>query len=194
MGALGKVALGLWAAAVLAGFAALTRYKQTPGAAQAGAPSWPEASDIELERGRATVIMFAHPKCPCTRASLDELANVVRAAPDAATVYVAFMKPPSGEGWENSDLWQKASAIPGVRVRVDADGREAARFGASVSGEALLYGADGALAFQGGITAARGHAGDSLGRQRLIALLTGGSADRHDAPTFGCGLATRRNP
>ena len=70
----------------------------------------------------------------------------------------------------------------------DASGVEAARFGAGTSGAVLLYSSDGTLLFAGGITPARGHQGDSFGRQRLLALLDGAAADRRDAPVFGCAL------
>jgi hypothetical protein len=56
------------------------------------------------------------------------------------------------------------------------------------SGAVVLYDAAGKLAFRGGITAARGHEGDSFGRQRIMALLNGAHADRADAPIFGCAL------
>ena len=49
----------------------------------------------------------------------------------------------------------------------DDDGAEARRFGAETSGQTLLYDARGALAFSGGITGARGHAGDNAGRASL---------------------------
>ncbi|HLB76837.1 MAG TPA: hypothetical protein VJO72_07370, partial [Candidatus Dormibacteraeota bacterium] len=46
----------------------------------------------------------------------------------------------------------------------------------------------GRLLFQGGITATRGHEGDSFGQERIASLLTTGAADRADAPVFGCAL------
>jgi hypothetical protein len=58
------------------------------------------------------------------------------------------------------------------------------------SGAVLLYSSDGKLLFQGGITPARGHQGDSFGRQRILALLDGDAPDRRDAPVFGCALAS----
>ncbi len=53
----------------------------------------------------------------------------------------------------------------------DADGREARHFGAATSGQTLLYDERGTLVFSGGITGARAHAGDNVGRQSLVALL-----------------------
>ena len=81
-------------------------------------------------------------------------------------------------------------------IRDDA-GTEAARFRAAASGFVVLYDGDGRLRFAGGLTSSRGHEGDSFGRRRILAVLSGQTPDRDDAPVFGCALgiaATRRQP
>jgi hypothetical protein len=75
-----------------------------------------------------------------------------------------------------------------VTVLRDDGGVEAARFGAHTSGAVLLYDAGGKLAFNGGITLARGHAGDSPGAERIAALVSGGVPALAAAPVFGCAL------
>ncbi len=70
----------------------------------------------------------------------------------------------------------------------DIQGREALRFGAATSGQTLLYDASGRLLFSGGITPARGHAGDNDGSDALLELLSGGSGRHHQTPVFGCSL------
>ena len=74
-----------------------------------------------------------------------------------------------------------------VLVDRDADGVEAARFGAKTSGQALLYAADGRLLFHGGLTPSRGHEGDNEGLRRVTAILDGKAA-RDESPVFGCSL------
>jgi len=66
---------------------------------------------------------------------------------------------------------------------------EAGRFGIATSGTVALYDRGGKLLFHGGITPARGHEGDSFGRERIVSLLTSGRSDRADAPVFGCALS-----
>jgi hypothetical protein len=186
--------LGAWAALVLSAFAAVTSYKSTPGAAAEPPAEWPAASDIERDADRPTLLMFAHPRCPCTRASIDELGKLIDAAPNTFSAHVLFMKPAGADGaWQNTDTVARARALEGAATTFDGDSAEAARFGAHVSGEVLLYGRSGELLFRGGITPGRGHPGDSLGRQRLLAILAGNQTDRTDAPTFGCNLDTRAN-
>lgn len=180
--------LAAWLAAVLGGFAWLQDYKSTPGA-RVGAPGrWPSQATIPREAGRPTLVLFAHPHCPCTRASVSELARLVARFPEVST-RVAFVRPAEmPSGWADTDLWRTVAGIPGAAVLEDVDGREAARFGAATSGFTALYSAEGRLLFSGGITASRGHEGQSFGQKRIASLLTTGTADRNDAPVFGCAL------
>jgi hypothetical protein len=72
----------------------------------------------------------------------------------------------------------------------DVDGLEARSFGAATSGQTLLYDKRGALLFSGGITGARAHQGDNVGRRSLVALLNGGPNERPGTSVFGCSLFT----
>jgi hypothetical protein len=114
--------------------------------------------------------------------------------------YVLFYKPDDvPAGWERSDLWTRAAAIPGAHVVSDPQGAESARFGALASGQTMLYSAGGALLFRGGITASRGHSGDNAGRSAIVALLHHESPGQTMTPVFGCSLvdseaARRRQP
>ena len=88
--------------------------------------------------------MLVHPRCACSRASVDELAGLLLDVGGRADATVLFWTPEgAGDGWAEGDLWATAGAIPGVRVMVDEGGREAARFGAHTSGQTVVYDADG---------------------------------------------------
>jgi len=184
------LAIVAWLAVVLAGFGWLSVYKATPGAVGPAPPAtWPAGTRIARDTDRPTLVMFAHPRCPCTRASVSELARLMARLPGRMAVRVLFLRPHDVPGgWERTDLWRTVASLPDAMALRDDDGAEAARFGALTSGFTLLYGADGRRLFAGGLTAARGHEGDSFGQRRLIALVTTGSADRNDSPVFGCAL------
>jgi hypothetical protein len=92
-------------------------------------------------------------------------------------------------GWERTEVWAAAGRIPGVTVRVDVDGAEAARFGAATSGQVLLYDAGGRLRFSGGLTTTRGHPGVSPGHRRIAAVVGGGDTEEAATRVFGCALA-----
>ncbi len=182
-------AVALWLAAAGTGFGLLEAYKAVPGDAAAAPPSWPAGSQVRPDPGRASLLLFCHPHCPCTRASLDELEAVLTRCGGRASARVLFVVPEEGpRDWEHTDLWRCAAGLPGVVVRADAGGREARRFSASTSGHALLYGPDGRLLYHGGLTGSRVHAGDNPRRAAVLALLRGAAAGPLEGPTFGCSL------
>jgi len=178
-----------WIAAVAFGLGVLFQYENTPGRVGAVSPAWPE-TQIERATDRPTLVMLAHPHCPCTAASVGELAHIMARLQGRVAAYVLFVKPKgSGRDWEDTNLRRDAEAIPGVKVVIDPDGVEAHRFGAETSGHTLLFGADGRLIFSGGITASRGHAGDNVGESAIIALLNHQIPARAQTRVFGCALA-----
>jgi hypothetical protein len=192
----GWLAFGIvWVLTLAPGFTLLWKYKMRPGEA-AGAPAfWPVGTRIARNRDRATLVLFAHPQCPCTRASLAELARLMARFGDRIGANVVFLRPSDvGGDWDTSDLWRRASAIPGVTIVRDDDGVEAARFRASTSGATVVYDIQGRLLFSGGITSARGHEGDSAGLERIRSLIRTGKADRSDAPVYGCSLRHEVRP
>lgn len=179
----------LWLVVVGGGLSVLWGYENTPGAPAAAPRQWPADSRIRPAQGRATLVMLAHPHCPCTRASIGELASLMAHGQGRLTAYVLFLKPAGfSEDWEKTDLWRSAAGIPGVNPVVDEGGTEARRFHAITSGQTLLYGADGRLLFSGGITASRGHSGDNAGRSAIVSLVNTGGAERDETFVFGCPL------
>jgi hypothetical protein len=167
----------------------LWRYKNTPGTLAKAPVDWPAEARLARSTERPTLVMLAHPHCPCTRATMGELARLMTDAGGRVDAHVLFLKPGEmADGWERTDLWRRAESIPGVSVVSDLDGREAARFGATVSGQVVLYDPAGRLLFRGGITGARGHEGDNAGRSQLAALIRTGSAAARESRVFGCSL------
>ncbi|MBX9788911.1 MAG: hypothetical protein K2Y37_08335 [Pirellulales bacterium] len=187
--ATGSIIVLAWLGATLTGLGLLASHAGQPGASGLVPQEWPAESNIPRASDRPTLVMFAHPRCPCTRASLAELSKVVARQPEVA-VRIVFYRPtaPDSESWEQTDQVRAAAGIPGALVHWDIDGVEAQRFGAQTSGQALLFGPGGNLLFHGGLTPARGHVGDNLGSQSLTALLDGATSVPDCAPVFGCGL------
>lgn len=182
-------ATGLWLVSAGAGMAVLVDYATSPGDPAQAPPRWPKASMLPAPSGRPALVMAVHPRCPCTRASLNELARILARCPGCADVYVLVGRPAGApDAWWKTDLWDGAGALPGVVVVADDAGSEAGRFGARVSGTTLVYDAGGRLAWSGGITSARGHEGDSAGGAAVSAILAGGVAPRAAVPVFGCAL------
>jgi hypothetical protein len=181
--------LTLWIAAVGVGLSRLWAYASVPAPASQVAPAWPAQSSVPRAQGLPTLVVFAHPKCPCSRASIGELARMMTHVHGRLEPVVLFYRAANTEpGWEKTDLWDAAAAISGVRVISDPDGAEAEAFGVLASGHTLLYGADRRLLFSGGITSARGHAGDNPGSQAIVALTLNSGPAIARTSVFGCFL------
>lgn len=181
-----------WIVAVSFGSRNLLNYESTPGRIGTVPQNWP-GSRIQRAHDRATLVMLAHPHCPCTRASVGELAQIMAQAEDRIAAYVLFLKPEgSSSDWEETGLWRSAAAIPGVTVLPDVEGAEARRFGVETSGHTVLFDNEGRLLFSGGITGSRGHSGDNAGRSAIVSLLRNHRADRAQTSVFGCSLVDRR--
>lgn len=168
----------IWLGLVSAAMALLVNYSHTPGQAHSAPVLWPAASRVALDPARPTLVLLAHPHCPCTRATLGELEILMAEKQGRLSARVVFIRPNEfTEDWVKSDLWRSASSIPGVTVSVDDAGTEARLFHAETSGQTLLFDRSGALMiFEGGITESRGHAGDNAGRSAITALLTSPSS------------------
>ncbi|WP_224363433.1 RedB protein [Hyalangium versicolor] len=185
----------LWLAAVLGGMAALARYAATPGEFHEAPARWPADSLLHPTPGRSLLVMLVHPRCPCSRASLGELATVMARAGGRVDAYVLFHRP-EGESnrWVQGELWERAASIPGVTVLEDVGGAEARRLGATTSGHVLVFDGEGRLRFSGGITRSRGHAGDNAGRDTVEALLQGREEEEGRHPVYGCALESPAAP
>jgi hypothetical protein len=162
----------------------LAGYSNHAGIRTTSAPA-----EVSTPDGKCRLLMFAHPRCPCTKASISELARIMVNASDKVDATVYFFQPrTSQEHWTTGELWESAAAIPGVRVEADPGGAAAKQFGSTTSGDVLLYDASGRLQFQGGITASRGHEGDNLGKSTVMSILRGDRANVDHSPVFGCEI------
>lgn len=171
------------------GFCLILQYENSPGRIGNVPAAWPAASRIHLAEDRLTLVMLAHPRCPCTRASIGELARLAAQVQNKISAYVLFVTPTgSGHDWQDNALRLSAAKIPGVTVLSDTDGVEAQLFGAETSGHTLVFNVAGQLLFSGGITESRGHAGDNAGENAILTLVRNNAVERNRTFVFGCSL------
>jgi hypothetical protein len=186
------VAVGAWLALVGLGMKWILDYQTAPGE-PANAPAlWPDSTRVPRRPGEPSLVVFMHPHCPCTRATLGELGRILAHTPGGLRASAVFVVPPGLDPeWAKTDLWRSASHMARVDVILDRDGKEALRFGAKTSGQALLYDATGHLKFAGGITPGRGHEGDNAGSDAVVAFVEHSITERPDTPVLGCTLTAR---
>jgi hypothetical protein len=184
-----RVTSVVWLVLLAGGMALFMGYENRAGTAAEAPGDWPRASQIPRVTDRSTLVMLLHPHCPCTRATINELARLITKVGGRLAVRVVFVKPDGVEnGWEQSDIWASAAQIPGVQVVNDEKGRESLLFGARTSGQSMLYNENGKLVFSGGITVGRGEEGDSMGAAAIVALIGGQTEPVRATSVFGCPL------
>jgi hypothetical protein len=189
------VAVLLWATAAVAGMRMVLNYEYTPGVVAAGPHGWPAHTRLVRDPLRPTLVLFVHPHCPCTEATLAELAELMTNCQGKLAAQVIFWDPYGADAaWDKTDLWREAGRIPGATAVHDQGGIEVTQFQATISGQALLYDRAGLLLFNGGITASRGHAGDNDGVDAIVSLVRNGTAKVAHTAVFGCSLIDKRPP
>ena len=193
------VLIAVWATAVIGGEVYLWSYQLTPGAEPDAAPAvWPADGSIPRHPGQPLLVMVAHPRCVCTRASLNELRRLIARFEDLRpppALYLSVVAPEgTGPDWTDGPVMENAASIRGLRVVVDPGGRFAAKLGATTSGHVLVYGADDSLLFSGGITSARAHEGDSIGQNAIFKALYGQQPPARRSLVLGCGLRDPPSP
>lgn len=178
----------LWACVMGLGLFGLDSYSLIAGPRGVAPAQWP-AELGPLEPG-LNLVVYAHPHCPCTRATLWEAAELVAAAKGQLTSQVLFYTPlDQPESWVQGDLWDIAAETPHTTPRIDLDGHWAEAHGAKTSGHCRVYDASGALVFDGGLTASRGHQGLSVGKDAVRALLQNHQPSETTTPVYGCGIS-----
>jgi hypothetical protein len=187
---LAVVGITVWLGCVAGGLKTLYDYQIRPGQSAESPARMPRSTAVKAEPARLTLVMFLHPHCPCSRASLGNLEQILSRSQGRMAAYVVFCVPRSGgEGWTSTDLCRSAAKMHGVNVVYDVGGAEARRFGAKTSGQVLLYAPDGRLSFSGGITAGRSHFGDNAGSDAILSVLRAERPQWRSTPVFGCALA-----
>ena len=190
--AFGVVGITFWLGLVVLGMGKLNAYANTPGESATASVNFPFLSQVQTQKGKATLILFVHPKCGCSVATVAEMTRLFPKISSEAIVNIVFLKP---EGFSDEDvrgdLWQTAHKIVGANLTIDSGSREADLYGAKTSGQTFLYDSGGHLVFEGGLTASRGHTGDSKGQQDILSYFLNQSTwTPSKASVFGCGLRT----
>lgn len=166
-----------------------------PGQPGEGTSTWPTESALPREAQVSTAVVFLDPRCGCSRATVAEVARLVHQL-GSQTQWVAVVHGLSESTLQatSSLVYRSLIQIPNVTVYIDATGLERRRFGASVSGELLLYDIDGQLQFQGGVTPARGHEGESVGALAIKDWVQQGRAECTTSLVYGCQLSVIEGP
>ena len=179
----------LWIVVLILGFGAMAWYKQQPGPVGKIQSHWPQNVSQPLNPFRHNLVLFAHPGCSCTYASIVELEKLLVSHKNKFNVQIYFYYPSDKtKEWTNSTSKTYALKLPNTEVIDDRGGEFARRFGALTSGQAILYSPEGKLVFAGGLTETRGHIGESEGTRSIASAIETGQSLIKSTSTFGCIL------
>jgi hypothetical protein len=193
--------VAVWLAAVAASWWWMSQYEFATNAAlpHGVVDRWPAGSTLTRPGDHLTLLLFLHPKCACSRASLTELERMLASVDAAATpefelIVVATVPIGADDQWLESDTVDRVRELAATRLFVDRGGVEAARFGASTSGLVMLFDEQGTRRYAGGITVSRAHEGDNVGRDAVEQILRGKGGQVSEIPPFGCRLCLPEPP
>lgn len=183
------ISLSAWLIACAAVLGILISYANA-GGDQGGLPAgWTPAPELDAPDDRAMLLVFAHPKCPCTRATMSAIERLQRDVPGTFATRVVFYEPADANGsWRETDLWARAGKLVDAKAIADPQGLLTANAGAVVSGCVALFDVHGVLRFWGGLTPSRGHEGESLGMSTIRSILNGDETKHARASVFGCDI------
>ncbi len=175
--ALGALALA-WVAAVGFGWNLAMKYETTPGE-----PSRRVDHPATKSSTPFSCVIVAHPLCPCTKATLRAMREVVETYPGKFSCHVVFA---GSDATALGVNWELAKAIPGATL--DSVSPEAARkrFDAHTSGQTFAFDSTGKLLFSGGITGSRGLDDPRFALNIFRELLKGKTFS--PTPVYGCAL------
>src|SRR5262245_46469641 len=105
----------MWFAGICYGAVKLLNYNFTPAPPPHASAVWPPDSSLVAQPSKFTLVMVAHPQCPCTEATLSELEIIMARFHDRLRAEVLFIQPEGmTEDWVKSKLWKHAATIPGA--------------------------------------------------------------------------------
>jgi hypothetical protein len=185
----------VWIAGMAYGFRVLARYEFTSGPSVSDAGQfWPAAAP-PLASTAPTLVLFLHPECPCSQATVSSLSHILAHANGPLLTYIFAVLPDGAPAaWAHTLLLEQAAQLPGVQVIPDPHARLAHQFGAFTSGHMALYDHLGHCLFAGGITPERGHEGDNPGTEAIEDILLDRIPKISKTPVFGCALYSPNSP
>jgi hypothetical protein len=152
-------------------------YESRPGQAAQPPAHYPEAGPLPR------LMMFLHPRCPCSRASLEAFRPF-----QSSRAHLEIIISGPVQLAQPEYICGLRAAFDRCEVSLDSDGRRRELYRVWTSGQVVGYDERGDLGFCGGLTSGRGQTGPSSEQDRLKAWLLGERVT--DSPVFGCPLVS----
>ncbi len=183
--------LSLWAVLLAMGLLWMTAYSMSPGVALAPLLERPTEAELPFSEDQPTLVVFLHPRCPCTHPSIAALERLLARNYRMVVQPVFFLPAAKEESWARADFWDRLIDAGAHQPVIDVDGVMAKQFHVTTSGHALLFSVDGIVRYSGGITSGRVHEGDNMGLTKLTRILEGVPVADPSFPVYGCSIVKK---
>ncbi|SMP75553.1 AhpC/TSA family protein [Neorhodopirellula lusitana] len=176
------------------GMSQLMSYSNTPGETRTTVPQVIPTELISTtlsdeKRAQSKVLVFYHPHCPCTRATIRSLQRLESMfAPDTQIVGYAYQPASKDDNWIETTTTQALRSLQNATVLADRDAQACEDFEIVTSGHVLVYDHNGELKFSGGITPSRGHEGSCASGTAFLNSVNGKTNAEQSWPVFGCPI------
>lgn len=175
--------LAIWLSAVIGSSWILHRYEATPGGTAARPTPKPP------QKLANALLVFAHPQCPCTQASLQNVERFHRDHPEIRAELVLVIPKGAPKEFAEGPTLQWHRKNPWATLVRDEQGAMARSYGATTSGHVIYIDETGRTRFNGGVTRGRGLVGDSTALRNLYqAVSVNGAKLAQNGSVFGCSL------
>ncbi len=183
-----KITFAIWGILIVCGAQVLISYTN----ARRNQPAFEDIDPASLAHfvgsSEYSLILFLHPKCSCSRATIRELKSVLSRAPQAYQLTVVMYCPEEKpESWTEGVNERLARRL-GPRKWVVDSGELFSRNHILDSGHVLCFDRNQELRFSGGVTVSRPHEGPNQARLALARILDGGPQAKVHFPVFGCSI------
>ncbi|MGK0186649.1 MAG: hypothetical protein ACI9R3_002432 [Verrucomicrobiales bacterium] len=178
----------LWALSAVSGFTYLSLFQHRAGDEGMPKENVPASSAVK-------VLMFLHPRCSCSHASVHELQRILLSTKTGessprvhAQIFLFQPDETDSDAWDGSAMISELKLFPSVEICNDPRGRIAASHGIATSGHVLIYDKEGNLKFSGGITQRRAHEGENTNGILAVQAILQVSNEIVRRPVFGCSI------
>lgn len=200
-----RLLLVIWFAFVIAGYSLMVAYSSTAARTIPAVAALPENFGFADRNCRHAfnLIVCLHPQCPCSQATVGELEKILDRTNAKDFQCTVYLSKPAGTGprFVEGNILNalndiKAKDKGDLEVIIDDGDKFATRLNVKTSGHIFLFDRYGKRLFDGGITAARGHAGDNAGADFIIDCLRKNTVRKDSlttaqatrTPVFGCSM------
>ncbi len=136
----------------------------------------------------STVILFYHPHCPCTKATVNNFKTISENIEARVHLLALAYRPKdSNETWIETEITKQLREL-GFEIATDTDGTFCRQFDVYTSGHILVYESNERLVFNGGITTSRGHEGSNYALADFLKSIDGSRDANSVWPVFGCPI------